>query len=133
MTWTITPAHSAARTAAVLQATLDLASAGGGASTIKLYGPESGGSRPLLGTITLDDPPGAIVGTQIVLAQADAGDTVAATGIPEVADWCDGDGDAIASCSVGPSGSGADLVITSRPDGMVFEGGMLVLTSGAVG
>lgn len=134
MAWTITTAHANARQVAALQATLSLASTGAGASTIKLYGPESGGTRPLLATITLDSPPGAIVGTQIVLAQADpGGDIVAVTGIPEVADWCDGDGDPIASCSVGPSGAGADLTVTSRPDGMIFEGGLAVLTSGAIG
>ena len=135
MAWTLPTAVLNARIAAAANAVLTLAQAGSGsASTIRLYGALSGGSRPLLGTITLASPPGTVTAEgKIQLAQASDGDTVAATGIPEYAEWCNRDGTAIAACTVGPSSAGADLTVTSRADGMVFAGGQLVLTGGVVG
>lgn len=137
MAWTIIPAHEAARRAALAQASIDQADAGAASSTLQLYGavdPETS-ARPLLGTITLAKPCASItLDYKLQLIQADpTGDTVAATGIPEVAHWCNGDGTAIGSCTVGPAGSGADLTVTSRPDGMIFAGGYLTLVGGVIG
>lgn len=137
MAWTIIPAHEAARKTALAQASIDQADAGAASSTLKIYGAEDPetSARPLLGTITLDKPCATItVDYKLQLIQADpTGDTVAATGIPEVADWCNGDGTAIGSCTVGPTTSDADLKVTSRPDGMVFAGGYLTLIGGTIG
>lgn len=137
MAWTITPSHEAARKTALAQASIDQADAGTGSSTLKLYGAEDPetSARPLLGTITLAKPCATItVDYKLQLIQDDpTGDTVAATGIPEVADWCNGHGTVIGACTVGPAGSGAELTVTSRPDGMIFAGGYLTLIGGSIG
>lgn len=140
MAWTLTPAHDAARTAAARAAanahTITVADAGAGPSTLRLYtdaGPVTQ-ERTHLVTIVLAKPCGTIVGGQIQLAQADPlGDMVAATGVPTFAHWCDGDGVAIADCTVSNDAGDGDLKISTRQDGMIFEGGFVTLTEGLIG
>lgn len=140
MAWTLTPAHDAARTTAAQAAanakTLQLADAGAGPSTLRLYTDADPVTqeRAHLVTIVLAKPCGTIVGGQIQLAQADPlGDMVAATGVPTFAQWCDGDGVVIADCSVSPADGDGDLKISTRQDGMIFAGGFVTLTEGLIG
>ena len=140
MAWTLTPAHDADRTAAVRAAanahTITVADAGAGPSTLRLYTDADPVTqeRTHLVTIVLAKPCGAIVSGQIQLAQADPlGDMVAATGVPTFAQWFDGDGTVIADCTVSNDTGDGDLKISTRQDGMIFEGGFVTLTEGLIG
>ena len=140
MAWTLTTPHDTARTTAAQAAanakTLQLADAGAGPSTLRLYTDADPVTqeRTHLVTIVLAKPCGAIVSGQIQLAQADPlGDMVAATGAPTFAQWCDGDGVLIADCSVSNDAGDGDLKISTRQDGMIFEGGFVTLTEGLIG
>ena len=140
MAWTLTPAHDAARTAAARTAanahTITVADASAGPSTLRLYTDADPVTqeRTHLVTIVLSKPCGTIVSGQIQLAQADPlGDMVAATGVPTFAQWCDGDGTVIADCTVSNDAGDGDLKISTRQDGMIFEGGFVTLTEGLIG
>lgn len=140
MAWMLTTPHDTARTTAAQAAanakTLQLADAGAGPSTLRLYTDADPVTqeRTHLVTIVLSKPCGTIVGGQIQLAQADPlGDMVAATGVPTFAQWCDGDGTVIADCTVSNDAGDGDLKISTRQDGMIFEGGFVTLTEGLIG
>ena len=140
MAWTLTTPHNTARTTAAQAAanakTLQLADAGAGPSTLRLYTDADPVTqeRTHLVTIVLAKPCGTIVGGQIQLAQADSlGDMVAATGVPTFGQWCDGDGVVIADCTVSNAAGDGDLKISTRQDGMIFEGGFVTLTEGLIG
>ena len=88
MAWTLTTPHNTARTTAAQVAanakTLQLADAGAGPSTLRLYTDADPVTqeRTHLVTIVLSKPCGTIVSGQIQLTQADPlGDMVAATGV----------------------------------------------------
>lgn len=134
MAWTLTQAHEEQRTQAAQVAanvrTVALADAGAGPSTLQIYD----AATDLLATITLAKPCGVIVDGKIQLQQASAtGDVVLITGVPTYAQWLDGDGQLLASCSVSAAGGGGDLTISSRTDGQVFAGGFITLAEGLIG
>ena len=140
MAWTLTQAHDDARAAAARAAanahTITVADAGAGPSTLRLYTDADPVTeeRTLLASIVLSKPCGTIVSGKIQLAQADPlGDMVAATGVPTFAQWCDGNGVVIADCTVSNDAGDGDLKISTRQDGMIFEGGFVTLTEGLIG
>ena len=140
MAWTLTTPHDTARTTAAQAAanahTITLADAGAGPSTLRLYTDADPVTqeRTHLVTIVLAKPCGTIVSGQIQLTQTDPlGDMVAATGVPTFAQWCDGDGTVIADCAVSNDAGDGDLKISTRQDGMIFEGGFVTLTEGLIG
>ena len=138
MAWTLTPTHNTARTTAAQAAanakTLQLADAGAGPSTLQIYDTQDAGTRQKLATITLAKPCGQLVGAQIQLTQADpTGDLVQTTGVPTWAEWLDGSGQLLASCTVSAEGGDGDLKISSRADGQVFAGGFITLEEGLIG
>lgn len=138
MAWTLTQAHEELRTQAAQAAanarTVALADAGAGPSTLQIYDAADAATRVLLATITLAKPCGVIVDGKIQLQQASAtGDVVLMTGVPTYAQWLDGDGQLLASCSVSAAGGGGDLTISSRADGQVFAGGFITLAEGLIG
>lgn len=140
MAWTLTPAHQDARNAAAQAVanmqTIALADTGPAASTLRIYtdaDPETD-ERTHLVTITLDKPCGTLVSGQIALVQETAGgDMVLATGVPTWAQWLNGAGVAIASCTVSAEDGDGDLKISTRADGMVFAGGYVTLAEGLIG
>ena len=138
MAWTLTTPHNTARTTAAQAAanakTLQLADAGAGPSTLQIYDKQDAGTRKKLATITLAKPCGQLVGAQIQLTQADpTGDIVQTTGVPAWAEWLDGGGQLLASCTVSAEGGDGDLKISSRADGQVFAGGFITLEEGLIG
>lgn len=138
MAWTLTPAHDAARTAAARAAanahTITVADAGAGPSTLQIYDKQDPATRQKLATITLADPCGVLVGGQIQLTQADPmGDLVQITGVPAWAEWLDGAGALLATCTVSAEGGDGDLKISSRADGQIFAGGFITLEEGLIG
>ena len=138
MAWTLTEPHNTARTtaaqAAVNAKTLQLADAGAGPSTLQIYDKQDAGTRQKLATITLAKPCGQLVGAQIQLTQADpTGDLVQITGVPAWAEWLDGSGQMLASCTVSAEGGDGDLKISSRADGQIFAGGFITLEEGLIG
>lgn len=138
MAWTLTTPHNTARTTAAQAAanakTLELADAGAGPSTLQIYDKQDPATRQKLATITLADPCGVLVGGQIQLAQADpTGDLVQITGVPTWAEWLDGGGQMLATCTVSAEGGDGDLKISSRADGQIFAGGFITLEEGLIG
>ena len=138
MAWTLTTPHDTARTTAAQAAanakTLQLADAGAGPSTLQIYDTQDAGTRQKLATITLAKPCGQLVGAQIQLTQADpTGDLVQTTGVPTWAEWLDGSGQLLATCTVSAEGGDGDLKISSRADGQVFAGGFITLEEGLIG
>lgn len=138
MAWTLTTPHNTARTTAAQAAanakTLQLADAGAGPSTLQIYDQQDAGTRKKLATITLADPCGVLVGGQIQLTQADPmGDLVQITGVPTWAEWLDGAGALLATCTVSAEGGDGDLKISSRADGQIFAGGFITLEEGLIG
>ena len=138
MAWILTEPHNTARTASAQAAanakTLQLADAGAGPGTLQIYDTQDAGTRQKLATITLAKPCGQLVGAQIQLAQADpTGDLVQITGVPAWAEWLDGGGQMLASCTVSAEGGDGDLKISSRADGQIFAGGFITLEEGLIG
>ena len=118
----ITTAHRAARNAA----TIAIADAGAGNSSIKLYTAEGG---TLLGTRTLAKPCGVINGAgRIVLQLSAAQEMVAADGIATWAEWCDGDGDPIATGAVTDETGAGPWVLEGAAGTQVYAGGVLGLS-----
>lgn len=138
MAWTLTTPHNTARTTAAQAAanakTLQLADAGAGPSTLQIYDKQDPVTRKKLATITLADPCGVLVDGQIQLTQADpTGDLVQITGVPAWAEWLDGGGQLLASCTISAEGGEGDLKISSRADGQIFAGGFITLEEGLIG
>ncbi len=138
MAWTLTTTHNTARTASAQAAanakTLQMADAGAGPSTLQIYDKQDAGTRQKLATITLAKPCGQLVGAQIQLTQADpTGDLVQITGVPTWAEWLDGEGTLLATCTVSAEGGDGDLKISSRADGQIFAGGFITLEEGLIG
>lgn len=138
MAWTLTQAHEELRTQAAQAAanarTVALADAGAGPSTLQIYDAADAATRVLLATITLAKPCGVLVDGKIQLVQADPmGDMVTASGEPTYAEWLDGNGDVIGSCTVSDAAGSGDLKISTRPDGLIFEGGFVQITGGLIG
>ena len=138
MAWTLTEPHNTARTTAAQAAanakTLQLADEGAGPSTLQIYDKQDAGTRQKLATITLTKPCGQLVGAQIQLTQADpTGDLVQTTGVPTWAEWLDGEGTLLATCTVSAEGGEGDLKISSRADGQIFAGGFITLEEGLIG
>ena len=138
MAWTLTTPHNTARTTAAQAAanakTLQLADAGAGPSTLQIYDTQDAGTRQKLATITLAKPCGQLLGAQIQLTQADPmGDLVQITGVPTWAEWLDGGGQMLATCTVSAEGGDGDLKISSRADGQIFAGGFITLEEGLIG
>ena len=127
MTLSITVAHRAARN----QASIDLADAGSAASSIKLYTAQDG---DLLAVRTLAKPCGAIVpGTgRIALHGAEATDLAVATGQAAWAEWCDGDGVAIATGTVSDSEGSGDFRLQGASGTQIYAGGVVLLADGAL-
>ena len=122
----ITTAHRAARNAA----TIATADAGAGNSSIKLYTAEGG---TLLGTRTLAKPCGVINGAgRIVLQLSAAQDMVAADGIASWAEWCDGDGDPIATGAVTDETGAGPWFLEGAAGTQVYAGGVLGLSATAL-
>ena len=138
MAWILTEPHNTARTASAQAAanakTLQLADAGAGPSTLQIDDKQDAGTRQKLATITLAKPCGQLVGAQIQLTQADpTGDLVQTTGVPTWAEWLDGEGTLLATCTVSAEGGDGDLKISSRADGQIFAGGFITLEEGLIG
>ena len=122
----ITTAHRAARNAA----TVATADAGAGNSSIKLYTAEGG---TLLGTRTLAKPCGVINGAgRIVLQLSAAQEMVAADGTATWAEWCDGDGDPIATGAVTDETGAGPWVLEGAAGTQVYAGGVIGLSATAL-
>ena len=122
----ITTAHRAARNAA----TIATADTGAGNSSIKLYTAEGG---TLLGTRTLAKPCGVINGAgRIVLQLSAAQEMVAADGTATWAEWCDGDGDPIATGAVTDETGAGPWVLEGAAGTQVYAGGVIGLSATAL-
>lgn len=122
----ITPAHRAARN----QASIDMADAGAGNSSIKLYTAEGG---TLLGTRTLAKPCGVVNGAgRIVLQLSAAQEMVAEDGTATWAEWCNGDGDPIASGTVTDEAGSGPWILEGTAGTQVYEGGVIGLSATAL-
>lgn len=122
----ITTAHRAARN----QASIDMADAGAGNSSIKLYTAEGG---TLLGTRTLAKPCGTINGAgRIVLQLSAAQEMVAADGTATWAEWCDGDGTPIATGTVTDETGAGPWVLEGTAGTQVYAGGVIGLSATAL-
>ena len=138
-----TQAHRAARNAA----SIALADAGAGNSSIRLYTALGG---TLLGTRTLAKPCGTVrlSDGRILLETSESTDIVLVSGAATWAEWCDGSGDAISGGRVTDTagnitdGTGA---VVPHPDGLgtfvlegttgttLYLGGLVLLYAGLVG
>ena len=143
MSLTNTQAHRAARNAA----SIALADAGAGNSSIKLFTALGG---TLLATRTLAKPCGTVRPSdgRIALAAAETPDVVVASGGATHAEWCDGSGAAISAGRVTDTagnitdGTGA---VVPHPDGIgtfvlggttgttLYLGGLVLLNSALIG
>lgn len=130
MTMQITRDHRAARN----QASIDIADDGAGPAVIELYDAQGGN---LIAVRTLAKPCGVInTEGRIVLQPALVNDMVQLTGKPTFAIWRSGAGAAIASDAVtDQNGSGpfklegTSIGEDGQPTGMLYQGGVVVLTS----
>lgn len=143
MSLTNTQAHRAARNAA----SIALADAGAGNSSIKLYTALGG---TLLATRTLAKPCGTVRPSdgRILLTTGDTTDVVVANGGATHAEWCDGSGVAISAGRVtdtaGNITDGLGAVVP-HPDGIgtfvlggttgttLYLGGLVLLNSALIG
>lgn len=122
----ITRDHRAARN----QASIDLASAGAGASSIKLYDAQGG---LLLAQRTLASPCGAITPEgRINLLPAASNDLVLATGAATWAEWCDGDGVPVAADTVTDEAGAGPFKLSGTTGTMIYAGGVVVLAAPAL-
>lgn len=130
MTMQISRDHRAARN----QASIDLADTGASPSVIELYDAQGGN---LIAVRTLGKPCGVINAEgRIVLQPSIANDMVQLTGKPTFAIWRSGAGASIAGDAVtDQNGSGPFKVMGTSlgedglPTGMLYQGGVVVLTS----
>lgn len=143
----ITLAHQAARNQAANAASIALADAGAGNSTLKFYSAEGGTLRA---TRTLAKPCGVVrlSDGRIELADAGAPDVVVTTGGVGWVEWCSGTGAAIAASRVTDlagnvtNGSGAtvpdplgvaEFQLGGTAGTMVYTGGLVLLNSVLLG
>lgn len=140
----LTQAARAARNAA----TIAQADAGAGASSVKLY-TASGGGGTLLGVRLLAKPCGIVRSEdgRIALIPAAANDLVAASGAATWGEWCASDGtvlmsgpvtdaDGRASDGLGGTVDTGDVgpwVLSGSTGTQLYEGGVVLLTSGLIG
>jgi hypothetical protein len=138
----LTQTARAARNAA----TIAQADAGAGASSVKLY-TASGGA--LLGVRLLAKPCGTVRSEdgRIALIPAALNDLVLASGAATWGEWCAGDGavlmvgpvtdaDGLASDGLGGTVDTGDVgpwVLTGTTGTQLYEGGVVLLTSGLIG
>lgn len=138
-----TLAHRAARNAA----SIALADAGAGPSSIRLYTAPGG---TLLAVRSLAKPCGTVrpADGRIALAQADTTEVALTTGAARWATWCDGSGTAISGGRVtdidgnytdagalepDPAGVGEFVLGGGAPGTMVYAGGLVLLYAGLIG
>lgn len=122
----ITAAHRAARN----QASIDLADAGAGPSSIKFYTAQGG---TLLAQRTLAKPCGAINGEGRIQLQASAADDLVGTsGAAGWAEWCDGDGHAIGGGAVTDEAGEGPFKLEGTVGTMIYAGGVVALKTDAL-
>jgi len=125
-TLTVTTAHRAARN----QASIDLADAGAEAACIRLYSAAGGA---LLAVRRLAAPCGTLTAEgRIALQSAAANDLVLATGAATWAEWCSGDGAAIAAGAVTDAAGDGPFKLAGASGAMIYEGGLVLLASPAL-
>lgn len=126
MSLAITTAHRAARNAA----SIAIADAGPGPSSVKLYTADGG---TLLGSRTLAKPCGVITADgRIALQAAAVQDLVVASGAASWATWCDGGGAAIAAGAVTDEAGAGPFKLKGSTGTNVYEGGVVALDSTAL-
>ncbi|ODU36953.1 MAG: hypothetical protein ABT03_14675 [Comamonas sp. SCN 67-35] len=126
MTLQITLGHHAARNAA----SLALADAGSGASSLRLY--DSAGT--LLGTCVLAKPCGTIQADGAILLQpAPEPEIAVASGAAVRLDWCDGHGAPMASGTVTAEGGGGDFELTGTSGTQIYAGALVLLQGVVIG
>lgn len=132
---TLSDRQIAARAAAAATASLADLSTGTGPVRLRFYtAPRRAavadivGDAVLLCIVDLTDPPGTVVGADLVLTQAEDA-LILATGDPEWATLVDGNGDACADMSAGPAPTDpadpAPVVLINQPT--LYAGGYLRL------
>ena len=122
----ISTAHRAARN----QASLDLANTGTGPASIKLFDGQGGA---LLAQRTLAAPCGEITPEgRIALLPATTTELVQATGAVAWAQWCDGNGVAIASGAVTDAAGVGPFKLAGTTGTMVYAGGIVMLATPAL-
>ena len=122
----ITRDHRAVRN----QASIDLASAGAGAPSIKLYDAQGG---VLLAQRALASPCGAITPEgRINLQPAPSNDLVMVTGAIAWAEWCDGNGLPVAADTVTDETGAGPFKLAGSSGTMVYAGGVVELASPAL-
>jgi len=125
-TLAITAAHRAARN----QASIDVASAGAQASSIRLYTAPAG---TLLAERKLATPCGAITTEgRIALQPSAANDMVRVTGEATWAEWCDGDGAAIAAGAVTDQNGPGPFKLAGTAGTQLYQGGLVLLATPAL-
>ena len=126
---TISTAHRAARNAA----SIAMADAGAGPSSVKIY-TEQGGV--LLAVCRLAKPCGTINAQgRIALQQAAQQDLVLATGTPSWGEWCDGNGAPIFGAAVTDAWGPGPFQIKGTPEGgpfVIYAGGVVPLSETAL-
>lgn len=122
----ITRDHRAARN----QASIDVASAGAGAPSVKLYTAEGG---TYLGQRTLASPCGTITtGGRISLLTAPGNDLVVASGSVGWAVWCDGDGEPVGAGAVTDEAGAGPFKLGGTSGTMIYAGGIVLLAAPAL-
>lgn len=122
----ITPAHRAARN----QASIDLASNGAGAASLRLYDAQGG---TLLAVRRLGAPCGTLTAEGRIALQAAAGhDLVLVTGHVAWAEWCDGDGQPIAAGAVTDAAGDGPFRLAGSAGTLIYEGGVVLLATPAL-
>lgn len=121
----ISTAHRTVRN----QATLDLANAGAGASSLRFYAAEGGA---LLATRTLAAPCGIIVDGRISLQPAPTLELVQVSGSITWATWCDGDGVAIAWGAVTDAAGVGPFRLAGTAGTAVYAGGIVTIAMPAL-
>lgn len=122
----ISTVHRAARNLA----SVDLASTGAGPASIKLYDGQGGA---LLAQCNLAAPCGEITPEgRISLLPANTTELVQATGAAAWAQWCNGDGLAIASGAVTDAAGAGPFKLAGTTGTMVYAGGVVMLATPAL-
>ena len=112
------------------QASITLADHGGGPATLKLYSERNG---ILMAVRTLAKPCGVLTTEgRISLQMAAVNDLALITGTPTWAEWCDGNGTKIAGAPVTDKDGAGPFKLSGAANGMVYEGGAILLKSPAL-
>ena len=117
---TISTAHRAARNAA----SIAMADAGAGPSSVKIY-TEQGGV--LLAVCRLAKPCGTINAQGRIVLAASAADLVAETGSVTWAEWCDSAGAVMAAGTVTDQAGAGDFKLAGTSGTTVYQGGRVLL------